>query len=492
MGHTALILGDQLLRDHPALDGADRVLFVESLALLRRRWLHRRRAHLVLSGMRHFAEELRATHEVIARQAPTLAAALAEHDGEIVAAVPNSPAARAVLERAGVRVLASPQFLTDPAEFAAWAQGRRRLTMEDFYRDQRRRFGVLVDPHGNPEGGRWNYDTENRRPPRDMPADLEAPAPWMPQEDDIDAQVRRDLDRLAPGLWGDDGPRRFALTPDEASRALADFVERRLPQFGPWQDAMVPGEPFLFHALLSVPLNLGVLSPLDAIRAAEDAYDRGDVPLQSAEGFIRQILGWREYVRGVFELRRLEGANALDAHDDLPPAFLGETTGWNCLDTVVGGVRAHGYAHHIERLMVLGNVLLLTGVEPRQAVDWFARAFVDGAEWVMAPNAAGMALYADGGQMTTKPYAAGGNYVQRMSRHCAGCRFDPKQRTGPDACPLSALYWDFVARHRERLAGNRRMAMPLRALEKIDPAELAAIRARAADARDELRPASSR
>jgi deoxyribodipyrimidine photolyase-related protein len=249
---------------------------------------------------------------------------------------------------------------------------------------------------------------------------------------------------------------------------------------------MVPGEPWLFHSLLSVPLNLGVLDPLETVRAAEAAYRSGDVPLPSAEGFVRQVLGWREYVHGVFWLRRLDGANALAAHAPLPDAFVGAPSGWHCLDSVVDGVRARGYAHHIERLMVLGNTLLLAGVEPGEAVDWFARAFVDGAPWVMAPNAAGMALYADGGQMTTKPYAAGGNYVNRMSRFCGDCRYDPKQRTGPDACPLSALYWDFLDRHRERLAGNRRMAMPLRSLARIDAGELEAIRLRAADARAEL------
>lgn len=487
MGHTALILGDQLMRDHPALDGAERVLFVESDAMLGRRWLHRQRAHVVLSGMRHFAAELRDAGEVEVevRRAPTLADALRD-EPELVAAAPNAPAARAALERAGARLVASNQFLTRPADFAAWAEGRARLTMEDFYREQRRRFGVLLDDRGRPEGGRWNFDAENRRPPRDMPR---APDPWAPEEDDIDAAVRRDLDGL--GLWGEDAPRRFAVTPREATSALRSFVQGRLAQFGPWQDAMVPDDPFLFHSLLSVPLNLGVLPPLRAVQAAERAYRRGDVPLPSAEGFIRQILGWREYVHGVFWLRRLDGRNALRAQADLPPAFLGARTGWNCLDAVVDGVRVRGYAHHIERLMILGNVLLLAGVHPRQAVDWFARAFVDGAAWVMAPNAAGMALYADGGGMTSKPYAAGGNYVNRMSRFCGDCRYDPKRRSGPDACPLTALYWDFADRHRERLRGNRRMAMPLRSLARIDPAELRAIKRRAQDARAELSPASA-
>jgi len=235
-------------------------------------------------------------------------------------------------------------------------------------------------------------------------------------------------------------------------------------------------------------MNLGVLEPLAAIRAAERAYRSGAVPIQSAEGFVRQILGWREYMWGTYWLRceRWPQEDALSASSDLPDAFWGRTTSWNCLDTVVAQVREMGYAHHIQRLMVLGNVMLLAGVKLWQAVRWFQGAFLDGAEWVMAPNAAGMALYADGGQMATKPYAAGGNYINRMSTYCRGCRYDPHARTGEDACPVTALYWDFVDRHRERFAGHPRMRLPLRGLARIDDRELEQIRARAVRARREL------
>jgi deoxyribodipyrimidine photolyase-related protein len=231
-----------------------------------------------------------------------------------------------------------------------------------------------------------------------------------------------------------------------------------------------------------------VLEPLRAVRAAERAYRRGAAPLASVEGFVRQVIGWREYMWGMYWLRRdaWPADNALDAHAPLPAAFTGAPSGWNCLDTVMRQVEEDGYAHHIQRLMVLGNVLLLAGVEPWEAVRFFQGSFVDGAEWVMAPNGAGMALYADGGVLMTKPYAASGNYVDRMSTYCPGCRYDPHTRTGPDACPVTALYWDFMGRHRERLGSNRRMRMPLRALAAMDEAELAAVRARAADAREEL------
>ena len=475
------------MRDNPALAGADRVLLVESRAMLARRRLHRRRAHLVLTGMRRLAAELRADGvEVVERRA---AASLSEGlrgFGDVVCAAPNSAGARVALEALGVRLVDSNQFLMAPEAFAAWAEGRRRLVMEDFYREQRVRHGVLLDADGGPEGGRWNFDAENRRPPA---AGLEAPDPWRPQEDDVDAEVRADLDRADLGLWGEDGPRRFAVTPKEAQSALRSFVAGRLPEFGPWQDAMVPGQRVLFHSLLSVPLNLGVLEPLRAVEAAERAYRRGDVPLASAEGFVRQVIGWREYVWGMYWLRRdrWPRRNALRARAALPAAYHGAETGWNCLDSVVAGVRRDGYAHHIERLMVLGNVGLIAGIEPWALVRWFQDSFVDGAEWVMAPNAAGMALFADGGEMMTKPYAAGGNYVKRMSGFCGDCRYSPNERTGERACPLTALYWDFVGRHAGTLRDNRRMQMAVRTLERFDAGERDLIGARAREARRELR-----
>ncbi len=497
MGHTALILGDQLLPDHPALEGADRAVLVESTAVMARRPIHRRRLHAVLVGMRRYAQDLRERHpdlEVVEhRGAEGIGHSLREHhDGEtVVAAHPNRRSALLHLrDDLGVRIVDSTQFLNGPERFAAWASGRKSLMMEPFYRDMRREHRVLLDDAGEPLGGRWNFDAENRRPPKDG---LHAPAPYRPRESDTDAEVREDLDRLRIESYGDDGPRQVAVTRDEARRALQSFITDRLHDFGPWQDAMVPGERMLFHANLSAPLNLGVLDPLDVVRAAERAHREDGVALQSVEGFVRQIIGWREYVWGMYWLRAEDWPerNALRADRPLPQAFTatGEDvprTGWQCLDTTLDAVREDAYAHHIERLMILGNTLLLTGTRPWEAVRWFETAFIDGAEWVMAPNAAGMALYADGGEMMTKPYAAGGNYVSKMSRHCPSCRFDPKQRTGPDACPLTALYWDFLDRHRETLQGNHRVAMPLKTLQRFAPEELAAIRARADDARAEL------
>jgi len=491
VGHTALILGDQLMRDNPALEGASRVVFVESLAGMRRLRTHRKRVHLVLSAMRHFAAELREGGEVEVlerRSAASLADGM-EGLGDVVCAEPNSVAARRALGKLGVRQVASNQFLTAPGAFASWADGRKRIVMEDFYREQRRRFGVLLDQDGKPEGGRWNFDRENRRPP---PRDgFDAPDPWFPAENAIDEEVRRDLDAMDLGLFGADGPRRFAATPAEARSTLEDFVAHRLPEFGPWQDAMGEGlgdGRVLFHSLLSAPMNLGLIDPLTVVRAAEGAYRAGAAPLSCVEGFVRQVIGWREYVWGMYWIRQeqWETDNALEATLDLPEAFWGQPTGWACLDATVDGVRADAYAHHIERLMILGNIGLTAGVKPWPMVRWFQSAFIDGAEWVMAPNAAGMALHADGGVMMTKPYAGGGNYINKMSGHCGHCRFSPNVRTGPDACPVTALYWDFMARHRERFAGNRRMRMPVNGLRRFSEAELAGIAERAQEAREEL------
>lgn len=474
---------------NPALEGAERVVMIESQAILGRGPIHRARAHLVLSAMRHFAEELRGRGlEVVEhRGAVSLEAALEAEEGEIVCAQPNRTEAAAALTAHGVRLIASNQFLGSPEQFSQWAEGRKALTMEPFYREQRRRFGLLVDGDGEPAGGRWNFDAENRKPPK---SGLEAPAAWRPSEDQIDEQVRADLADCEFELWGEDEPRRFAVTAAEAQLALDDFVEHRLPQFGVWQDAMVPGDSFLFHALLSVPLNLGLIEPLEVAQAVQAAWQDGHAPIEAAEGFIRQVIGWREYVWGMYWLRSEQwpSDNALEATAPLPAAYWGEPSGWACLDGVVDGVRRHGYANHIERLMVLGNIAMLAGLEPWEVVGWFERAFVDGAEWVMAPNAAGMALYADGGAMMTKPYAAGGNYIHKMSggAWCASCQYSPKKRTGEDGCPVSALYWDFIGRNEDRFAGNHRMAMPVRGWQKFDAAEQHAIKGRAALARDEL------
>jgi deoxyribodipyrimidine photolyase-related protein len=483
-GTTAWILGDQLSLENPALDGADRVLLVQSTAALRAKRFHRQKLHLVLVAMRHHADDLRARgYEVDFVRADTLAAGLAAHRARrrperVRLLAPHSAAGRRALGRLDdVEIVDGSLFLSDLGTFARWADGRQRLLMEHFYRDQRRRLDLLMDGD-RPCGGRWNFDAENRQAP---PQRVDPPRAYTPRESAHDAEVRRELDRLGVETWGEDGPRRWPADRAQALRALRRFVERALPRFGPYQDAMVGGERTLWHSLLSSSLNLGLLSPLEVARAAEAAYRDGEVPLASAEGFIRQVIGWREYVWCLYWYRQDEwgSMNALGADGPLPAVLETGETSMACLADAVGGLRATGYAHHIERLMLFGNLVLLCGTEPAAALDWYHRAFIDGYDWVMAPNVLGMATWADGGQMMTKPYAASGRYVERMSTYCRECRYSPGVRVGEDACPFTTLYWDFLARHRATLTANRRMGPVLTHLDRIDEPERRAIGERA-------------
>ena len=485
---TVWVLGDQLSRRVGPLAGRRsdqcRVLLVESEAKLRSKRWHLQRAHLVLSAMAHFADELRREgFEVDHRQAPTLADGLAAHrarfePSEVVAMAPMSWDGRALLHRLGVTVVANTQFLCPTDDFAAWADGRDRLVMEDFYRWQRRRLDVLIEPDGQPAGGRWNYDAENREPP---PRDGRDWPPITPFElDDIDRAV---LDRLeSVDTWGHRPQGWWPVTTEQARRRLDEFVEHGLPVFGPHEDAMLADEWKLAHSTLSPAINLGLLHPAEVVEAAESAHRSGRVPIACAEGFIRQVLGWREYVWGLYQLWMPDyrTVNALQATRPLPRAFTGEApTEMRCVSSVIGRLEQHGWAHHIERLMVLGNLALTAGVDPWAMTEWMWESFVDGAEWVMLPNVIGMALHADGGRMATKPYASGGAYINRMSDFCQGCRFDPKKRTGDTACPFTSLYWDFLARNRAALSGNHRLARQLANLDRLQ--DLDQTRARAAE-----------
>ncbi len=480
------VLGDQLNRSIGALRDADpagtRVLFVRSEAKLASKRWHRQRLHLVLTAMRRFADELAAEGFAVDwREAPSLAAGLAAHRAahrpdRVVAMAPLSWDGLHLLRRLDVEVVANDQMLCSAEEFGGWAAGRRRLRMEDFYRWQRRRLGYLMDGD-EPVGGRWNFDADNREPP---PGDGRTwPAPVVDVLDEVDRAV---LASLPSSCVGDEPVGLWATSRAGALERLRRFVDEALPRFGPHEDAMLRGDWHLAHSLLSPYLNLGLLHPREVVDAAEAAHRGGRVPIASAEGFVRQVIGWREYVWGVFwlwmpEYRR---ENQLGATRSLPPAFTDPAaTEMACVAHTVRGVQSRGWVHHIERLMVLGNLALLAGVAPGALVEWMWASFVDGAEWVMLPNVLGMALHADGGRMATKPYAAGGAYVDRMSDHCAGCRYDPRRRVGDDACPFTTLYWDFLARHEEALRGNHRMSRQLAALRRLR--DLEDVRSRAAE-----------
>jgi deoxyribodipyrimidine photolyase-related protein len=483
---TIWVLGDQLARRGGALvdarPGVDRVLLVESdHKLASKRW-HVQRAHLVIASMRRLASELRADgFDVDHRRAATLADGLAAHrcefaPDEVVAMEPASWDGLALMQRCDVRLVRSDQFLCHRDEFADWAHGRKQLKLEDFYRWQRRRLGYLMEGD-EPAGGRWNFDHDNRRrPPKGEHA---WPVPLTTPLDDIDRTVLAELNDRATNMWGALPDGTWATSRVEALRRLDHAIEVVLPGFGPYEDAMLSTSWHLAHTLLSPYLNLGLLHPREVCDRAEAAYRSGAVPIASAEGFVRQVIGWREYVWGVYWLRMpgYRDSNSLGATRPLPPLFVTGETQMRCLSTCLRDVHDYGWTHHIQRLMLLGNLALLAGVEPSSLVDWMWAGFVDGAEWVMLPNVIGMALHADGGKMATKPYAAGGAYIDSMSDYCRGCRYDRKARTGADACPFTTLYWDFLARHGERFARNPRMAQQVRAGERLG--DLDAVRERA-------------
>lgn len=492
---TVWVLGDQLDRARGALGrfgpSECRVLLVESTALVRSvRW-HRQRLHLVLSAMEHFVAELRADgFEVDHRRASTLSVGLAEHVAEyapsvVLAAEPNNWDARRRLVDLGVELVRNDLFLCHPDEFAEWASGRARLTMEDFYRWQRMRLDVLMEHDGRgpqPVGGQWNFDHDNREPP---PRDGRAwPAVERFELDDIDREVAA---RLPADLFGAEPDGTWPVTRSQALTRLSEFIAEGLPRFGPHEDAMLAAEWKLAHSVLASSMNLGLLHPSEVVAAAAAAHDAGSVPLASAEGLIRQVIGWREYVRGVYWLwmPTYRERNHLGATRPVPPAFRGTAnTEMACVASVMRHVHDHGFAHHIERLMVLGNLALTSGVDPWAMSEWMRATFVDGAEWVMLPNVIGMALFADGGMMSTKPYASGGAYLHKMGDSCRSCRFDPRRRTGEAACPYTTLYWDFLARNEAMLKGNHRMARPLAAMRNLS--DLDEVRVRAAEVRSRL------
>lgn len=482
---TVWVLGDQLNRRIGALgdstQAAARVLLVESAAMISGRRYHRQRLHFVLTAMRRFAGELRsAGYEVDYRKAPSLRIGLRQHvqefgPGAVVATEPNTPRIEALLRELDVELVPSDQFLCHRRDFARWAGGRTRLRLEDFYRWQRRRLGYLMDD-GEPAGGAWNYDRNNREPP---PRDGgEWPQPVSSRLDDLDSEV---LGGLPPDLPGEDPVGWWATSRRGALARLRHFVSETLPQFGPYEDAMVAANWHLAHSLLSPYLNLGLLLPGEVCDQVEAAYRAGRVPVNSAEGVIRQIIGWREFVWGIFWLWPDQyNVNTLGHDRDIPPSWTGEAdTSLRCLDIALGGIRERAWVHHIQRLMVLSNFANLYGIDPARVRDWMREHYVDGANWVMGPNVMGMGLWADGGRMSTKPYVSGGAYIDRMSDYCGGCRFAPTKRAGDDACPFSTLYWAFLDRHRDLLAPNGRMARQYHTLDRLR--DLPEVRARAAE-----------
>lgn len=496
----ALVLGDQLDPSSPALAGLDpqrdAVLMVEARREAEVVPSHRQRTVLFLAAMRHHALDLgargyRVRYVRLDAEGNTGSfggevgrAAAALRPDELVVVRPGEWRVLRELEQAArqaglpLTLKEDDHFYVTPDDFSTWASGRRQLVMEFFYRWQRKRLGILLDRHGAPVGGDWNYDKLNREPLRRAP---QPPPPPAFTPDEITAEVRELVARTWPDGYGQLAGFAWPVTRDEALAALQDFIQHRLRHFGAYQDAMWTDEPFLHHSLLSGALNLKLLNPREVVAAAVAAYERGDAPLNSVEGFVRQIIGWREFIRGVYWL---EGAdyglrNALNEHGKLPPFYWTGDTDMNCLRQALGQVVEHAYGHHIQRLMVTGNFALISGVHPRAISDWYLAMYYDAVDWVTLPNTLGMVMHADGGVVGTKPYAASGSYINRMSNYCRSCRYDVKQRTGTHACPFNAFYWDFLIRHREQFAENRRMALVLKNADKLSDGEQLEIQRRA-------------
>jgi deoxyribodipyrimidine photolyase-related protein len=489
-----LVMGDQLTRDISSLRGAEKsdvILMVELWDEATSVKHHKQKIIFVFSAMRHFAELLR-------QEGFNVDYMMLEDDGntqsftgEITRAISRhqieelyvtSPSEWRVAEivrywadqmPARVFIRADDRFLCAPEEFRHWAEQRKQLRMEFFYRDMRRKSGLLMNG-GEPEGGQWNYDHDNRKK---IPANIALPKRLRFEPDTITQEVITLVQRRFADHFGDAEPFGWAVTRSDALKALNHFIEICLVQFGDYQDAMKTNEDFLFHSVISPYLNFGLLSPREICNAAEAAYKQGRAPLNAVEGFIRQIIGWREYVRGIYWLKMpdYEKSNHLNATRKLPWFYWSGETKMNCMRECIRNSKQNAYAHHIQRLMVTGNFALLAGISPREIEEWYLIVYADALDWVELPNVHGMVMFADGGLLASKPYAASGAYINRMSDYCRSCAYDPAVKLGPKACPFNYLYWNFMIENEAKLKGNPRMAMPYKNLAKMTGEQRVAI-----------------
>lgn len=485
-----LVLGDQLSHGLAALADIDAskdiVLMAEVHEEVTYVKHHKRKVALLFSAMRHFAGELREAGITVdyIRLGDTSSSGTSL-GGELARAVARHKPDRLVVTEPGefrllramrdwqaefeidVEIRPDTRFLCPHEMFADWAEGRKVLRMDFFYREMRRHHEVLMKD-GKPIGGKWNYDAENRASP-DL--SLTVPKPKIFPPDEITTEVLELVAEHCSDHFGDLDDFGFAVTRDQALAVLDHFIAERLPLFGTYQDAMIEGEPWMYHSHIGCYMNCGLLQPSEVIRAGEAAYHAGEAPLNAVEGFIRQILGWREFVRGIYWLKMPEYAslNFLQAKRSLPDFYWTGATEMNCIAQSVDATRRYAYAHHIQRLMVLGNFALLAGIDPRLVNEWFLVVYADAYEWVELPNVSGMVLFADGGYLASKPYAAGGAYINRMSNYCGNCRFKVAKKTGDEACPFNYLYWDFMIRNRDHLGGNARLGMMYKSLDRMAP-----------------------
>ena len=486
-----LVLGDQLSHDLAALRTADREtdLIVMAEVSDENTYVphHPKKIALILSAMRHFAQELRDDGWQVAYgrlDDPDVSQSIvgelmrrgqAQGTTDVLLTTPGEWRLIEALQAAPltVEMLPDDRFIASLEAFDAWAEGRKELRMEYFYREMRRKTGLLMEGD-QPAGGKWNFDHDNRKPAK---SDLLRAAPMQFTPDSVTEEV---LDLVAGRFGNSFGALRpfwFATTRTQALCALDHFVKHLLAGFGDYQDAMLEDDRFLHHSVLSPYIHLGLLSPLEVCQRVEAAWQAGDVPINAAEGFIRQIIGWREYMRGIYfrEGPGYTARNALAHARDLPAMYWGAETRMNCMAHAVAQTRDEAYAHHIQRLMVTGNFALLAGVDPSHVHEWYLAVYTDAFEWVEAPNVLGMSQFADGGIIASKPYVSSGNYIDRMSDYCKGCAYSVKEKTGDRACPFNLLYWHFLLRHRERFARNARMGNMYRTWERMDETRRAAV-----------------
>ena len=496
-GALRLVLADQLTHDLASLHDiniADDVVMLcevqEEVTYVKH---HKRKVAFLFSAMRHFAEELRQkgvrVHYVTLDDPDNVgsftgevarAIALFAPD-QLILTEPGEYRVRAAMDEwrqvldVVVETRDDDRFLCTHDEFGTWAEGRKQLRMDFFYREMRRRFDILMQGD-DPIGGKWNYDADNRESP-----DLSqvVPTPYRCSPDDITKDVLALVATRCADHFGSLDEFDFAVTRTDALAVLAQFIDERLPLFGKFQDAMIEDEPWMYHSHIGFYLNAGLLTPLEVIKAVEHAYHNGSAPLNAVEGFIRQILGWREFIRGIYWLKMpgYAALNYLEASRPLPAFFWTGDTRMNCMHQSISQTERYAYAHHIQRLMVLGNFALLAGLDPTMVNEWYLVVYADAYEWVELPNVSGMVLFADGGYLASKPYAAGGAYINRMSNYCKNCAYKVTAKTGKDACPFNYLYWDFLARNREKLGQNARLGMMYRSLDKMTDEKVAQIKA---------------
>lgn len=492
-----LILGDQLSRNISSLSDCNKdediILICEVMEEATYVKHHKKKIAFLFSAMRHFAADLEddgyRVHYVKLDDKNNQRS----FKGEVKCAVKDHKPDKIIVTHPGeyrilkdiqqweknfkvpVEIRNDDRFLCSIEEFIKWAKDRKQPRMEYFYREMRKKHNILMD--GNePEGGQWNYDSENRKPPKEG---LAVPAPYTAQTDDMTQEVIALVEACFDDHFGNIEPFYFAVTRDQALYALKKFIDERLCCFGDYQDAMVENEPWMYHAHLSFYLNCGLLDPLEIIKKAEKTYEDGNAPLNAVEGFIRQILGWREYVRGIYWWKMPDYAknNFLEAARDLPWFYWSGETDMNCLQQCIKETRENAYAHHIQRLMVLGNFALLAGIDPTQVNEWYLIVYADAYEWVEMPNVTGMVLHADGGLLGSKPYAASGSYINRMSDYCKNCRYNVREKTGENACPFNYLYWDFFIRHEGKLKGNPRLGHSYNMLSRMNKEKTETIKA---------------